>query len=66
VNQTAFSLNIIPHTWEITSLKLAREGDSVNIETDLIGKYVARLLNRDADPSGGGGLTRESLARLGF
>ncbi len=67
VDPGGFELNIIPHTMNATTLKLAKEGVSVNIETDLIGKYVARLMNRDqADPGGSGGLTSEDLARMGF
>lgn len=67
VDSEGFSLNIIPHTMAGTTLRLAAEGDSVNIETDLIGKYVARLLNRDEPQSEGKqGLTREHLAKLGF
>jgi riboflavin synthase len=67
VDAAGFSLNIIPHTMAGTTLQLAAKGDSVNIETDMIGKYVARLLNRDEPPSGGPqGLTREHLAQLGF
>jgi len=67
VDRAGFELNIIPHTLEATTLKLAKEGVSVNIETDLIGKYVARLMNRDqADPGPSGGLTSEDLARMGF
>jgi riboflavin synthase len=67
VDATGFSLNIIPHTLAQTTLKLVKEGDSVNIETDLIGKYVARLLNRAEDsPPAPGGLTRDDLARMGF
>lgn len=62
-----FELNIIPHTWAATTLRLAKEGDSVNIETDLIGKYVARLLNRDGESDAPqGGLTLEDLARMGY
>jgi riboflavin synthase len=67
VDATGFELNIIPHTLEATTLKLAKEGVSVNIETDLIGKYVARFMNRGEDPSEAeGGLSREDLARMGF
>ena len=40
----AFSLSIIPHTWENTTLKDRRAGDSVNIETDIVGKYVEKLM----------------------
>ena len=35
---------IIPHTWEHTNLSLLRPGDAVNLEADLIGKYVGRIL----------------------
>jgi len=67
VGADGFGLNIIPHTLAATTLQLAKEGDSVNIETDLIGKYVARLLNRDeGGPPAKGGLSREDLARMGF
>lgn len=70
VNQVGpdrFALNIIPHTWQTTTLHLAKQGDSVNIETDLIGKYVARLLNRDEGaPGAGRGLTSEDLRRMGY
>lgn len=67
VSATGFDLNIIPHTLAATTLQLVKEGDSVNIETDLIGKYVARLLNRDANPEPAkGALSREDLARMGF
>ncbi len=63
-----FGLNIIPHTWQETTLHLVTEGDSVNIETDLIGKYVARLLNRGENDQGQKekGLTAEDLLRAGF
>lgn len=40
---TEFSVNIIPHTWEVTALSQLVEGDSVNIEFDLLARYVARM-----------------------
>ncbi|AHC13940.1 riboflavin synthase [Salinispira pacifica] len=40
----ALAVNVIPHTWENTSLKHLSQGSRVNIETDMIGRYVARLL----------------------
>lgn len=43
VQKNSFSLNIIPHTLEITTLGNIRTGDEVNIETDIIGKYVEKL-----------------------
>ena len=41
-----FSVAIIPYTYEHTNLQQVREGSVVNLEFDIIGKYVARLLHR--------------------
>jgi len=48
VNSTfnGFSVAIIPYTFEHTNLQGVREGSVVNLEFDIIGKYVARLMNR--------------------
>jgi len=45
---------IIPHTWEVTSLGFKNPGESVNVEVDVLAKYVERLLMRR--PAGGGRL----------
>ncbi|WP_296633936.1 riboflavin synthase [Polaribacter sp.] len=47
VNSTksGFSVAIIPYTWENTTFKTLQVGDTVNLEFDVIGKYVARLTN---------------------
>jgi riboflavin synthase len=59
-----FTVNIIPHTAQMTTLAKLRVGDQVNLETDIIGKYVEKLLGgRAADASG---VTGELLARHGF
>jgi riboflavin synthase len=42
-----FSVAIIPHTWEHTNLHTRRAGDVVNLETDIIGKYVEKLTAGD-------------------
>ncbi len=44
VTNSAFAVAIIPHTAKVTTMGLKQVGDSVNLETDLIGKYVERLL----------------------
>jgi riboflavin synthase len=44
-----FSLVIIPHTAKMTTLGSKGSGDTVNIETDILGKYVAKFLNREED-----------------
>ena len=41
-----FSVAIIPYTWEHTNLHALQEGDRVNLEFDVIGKYVARMLSQ--------------------
>ena len=45
VDATGFSVSTIPHTLEHTNLGTRRRGDSVNLETDVIGKYVEKLLS---------------------
>ena len=44
VSENGFSVSIIPHTAKVTILGLKQVNDSVNLESDLIGKYVERLL----------------------
>ncbi len=41
-----FSVAIIPYTWEFTNMKNLKKGDVVNLEFDIIGKYVAKLLKK--------------------
>ena len=42
---TRFGIQIVPHTWTHTALSAAHVGDAVNLEADVIGKYVARLMD---------------------
>lgn len=44
--ENQFSVAIIPYTWEHTNMKNAKIGDKVNLEFDIIGKYVAKLMNK--------------------
>lgn len=55
-------VNVIPTTMQETSLGDRRVGDVVNLEGDLLGKYVARLLGRERS----GGVTEQLLAENGF
>jgi riboflavin synthase len=64
VNSRGFTVNIIPFTWQNTSLCSLDSGCSVNLETDIIGKYVARHLSGTAP--GPGCVTIEALAAAGF
>ncbi|NLP11825.1 riboflavin synthase [bacterium] len=63
VNEEVISLAVIPHTAEHTTLCRRRSGDEVNVETDLLGKYVQRLLTNGKPASG---LTLEKLFEWGF
>ena len=66
VGETWFSVSIIPHTAAVTILGEKRAGDRVNLETDIIGKYVEKLLRPAGDAPKSGGLTLEFLAQNGF
>jgi riboflavin synthase len=66
VTEDSFSAAIIPHTLAMTTLKDKRIGSKVNIETDIIGKYVERLLRGADEDSGKEPLDFEFLARHGF
>jgi riboflavin synthase len=44
LGERQFDVMVIPHTWSHTSLKGLRKGDKVNIECDMIGKYIVRAL----------------------
>ena len=63
-----FSIVVIPHTMEVTLLGALREGDAVNIEVDLIGKYVEKMLQAgpDALQERESGVNPEFLVRHGF
>ena len=46
LRKRGFAVWIIPHTRKVTNLRTRKVGDPVNLETDLLGKYVLRQLNR--------------------
>jgi riboflavin synthase len=43
LDEKVFDIQIVPFTWDHTNLKAARQHDPVNIECDILGKYVARV-----------------------
>lgn len=61
VDNRSFQVHIIPYTLESTTLRMRAPGDRVNIETDIIAKYVERILSPRQ-----GGLTLETLRKSGF
>ncbi len=48
-----FTVVIIPHTAKLTTIGFKGTGDTVNIETDILGKYVAKFLNKDEGKDSG-------------
>jgi len=66
VSDRGFSVNIIPHTAAMTTLNGLKPGGKVNIETDILGKYVERLLVFGNAGRQEGGVTLELLAKSGF
>lgn len=78
VTENDFSVSIIPHTLSETVIGIRKTGDTINIETDVIGKYVEKLMhfrtssaeNESADGSGRKngrqGITEEFLVKHGF
>src|SRR5215213_9028624 len=64
-----FEIAIIPKTWEVTNLSHLRAGDEVNLEADIIAKYVERILTvgrQDQETAPASSLTIEKLAELGY
>lgn len=58
-------LNVVPHTAQVTRLGSMRPGARVNLEVDILAKYVERLLS-GASPTTAGGLTSDMLRRYGY
>ena len=66
VNDAGFTVSIIPHTQDETTLVKKKIGDTVNLENDVIAKYVEKLM-RPAEPSEPkGGMTLDFLLANGF
>jgi riboflavin synthase len=59
----AFTIAIIPHTLTHTNLQQVRAGDRVNLEVDVVARYVERLLAAGTPPTG---LTLDGLRDMGY
>ena len=57
-----FKVSIIPHTAKETILSIKKSGDVVNLECDIVGKYIEKLINRGETSS----ITKEFLALHGY
>lgn len=66
VNGAEFHVNIVPHTMDATIMGEYRPGRMVNLEVDLIARYLERLVLGDQAAVPEQGITREFLARHGF
>ena len=64
VEPTGFSVSTIPHTICQTNLHQRHKGDFVNLETDVVGKYIEKLIQPEAPKQNT--LTKEMLLRCGF
>jgi riboflavin synthase len=63
IEGTRVTVAIVPHTAEMTNLKSLRPGDRVNLEVDVIAKYVEKMMRGE---SAGPGITVDRLVRQGF
>lgn len=65
VSDADFSVSVIPHTREVTNLGGVCVGDTVNLENDVVGKYVERLLGAGGEADGAGGVADGTSGTLG-
>lgn len=61
LTDTSVSVNIIPHTWQATSLSELKPGAPVNLEADIIGKFIARRMEAQNHT-----ITEDTLKKAGF
>ncbi|MGY0394865.1 MULTISPECIES: riboflavin synthase [unclassified Fusobacterium] len=67
LGENSFGVSLIPHTQEMITLGRKKVGDYINIETDLIGKYIERLMKfQDDTKDNSRGITMEFLLKNGF
>lgn len=68
VSETGFRVSVIPHTGDETTLLLKKPGDLVNLENDIVGKYVERLLGlgKDGKEESPSGITMDFLKEYGI
>jgi riboflavin synthase len=64
LDEDSFDIAVIPKTWELTNLSTLVPGSPVNLEADVIAKYVERMMQKSE--SGGAGVSMELLQEKGF
>ena len=68
-DEIGFWVAVIPHTWSFTTLKERKIGDELNLETDLIAKYIHQLMqhsNPQEEEPHKSGISQDRLRELGF
>ena len=64
IGDGVMTISLIPETWSETNLAELKKGDIVNIETDMLGKYVYKMMENSQD--GKSNITKDFLAENGF
>lgn len=65
VSKSEISISIIPHTWQNTNLKYKKLNDKVNVEIDILAKYVEKLITRENNSSKKN-ITESWLKEIGY
>lgn len=66
VDENSFAISAIPHTIQHTTLWEHKKGDSVNLENDMVGKYIEKLIKPTQMSESKSKITREFLMQYGF
>lgn len=66
VEGNVFGVNIVPHTMQHTTLSMIQVGSKINLEVDLLARYLERLLQGDQAACQASGITTEFLQKSGF
>lgn len=71
VNDKVFKVSLIPESWSETTFYQSKIGDTINLETDILGKYIVNTTENYLKNSGGsndksGSLTKEKLQKYGY
>ncbi|KUG03774.1 riboflavin synthase eubacterial/eukaryotic [hydrocarbon metagenome] len=66
VREDSFTVSLIPHTSKLTVLGWKGEGDRVNLETDIVGRYIEKLITRSSEEKSTKGINYKYLAENGF
>jgi riboflavin synthase len=66
VSLQSFTVSVIPHTLKETILQYKKQGDLVNLECDMIAKYIERFVSLREQKEKGGRITEAFLAENGF